>query len=299
MALPSIDRLLHPERETRPLIGSIAAAAWLLIAAAAWFAPRELNLLALAVIAVAIVTWHAGWPAGAGLATVSALNDYIAGTQLGPEYSQHGYLVAATIGTFVALSAPVVLIGCLHAIRAREITHARVDYLTGALNTAGFADALAIEISRHQREKTPFALACLDCTGFRQVNARIGRRNGDALLQLVVDTLKRGLRKTDVIARIGGDEFAILLPQTGLEQAQTVVHQLVDNLHMASAASDVRLNFTVGVGIFPESPSVEDVLAFVDRLMPRARDVGGVPLYETYSTELLVSMATPQPQASA
>lgn len=255
----------------------LSSAAWLLIAAAAWFAPRELDLTALAIIAVTLVTWHTHWSAGLALASASAINAYVAALVLGAEPVAAGYRLVAALGTWVALGVPVALIGCLHAQRAREARHARIDPLTGVLNGAGFNAALEVEIARHGRTGAPFAFALFDCDGFKAFNARIGRRQGDAVLQLIAAALERGLRKTDVVARLGGDDFAVLLPQTGLDEARTAIDPLRDALQLAAAAHDTPVRFTVAVGVFHAAADAGIALDFMDELMARARSAAGAP----------------------
>jgi diguanylate cyclase (GGDEF)-like protein len=268
------------------LVSVYASIGWIVIAVADWMTTYELSLNPFYVIVFCLVTWHSGWRAGLVFVLLSFANQVAIGVVLGHPYSRPTYFLVTNFNKLFSACLLVALVARLKLVHERERTHARVDYLTGALNNMGFFEALSVELARHRREAAPFAVAYLDCDDFKSVNDRLGHRAGDMLLSLIVDTLTRALRKTDVVARLGGDEFAVLLPKTGMAAAQNVVQQVLDSLNMAAAAQDFTVTFSVGVVVFDETPETEDVvLSSADRLMYRAKSEGkNRVVYESAST---------------
>jgi diguanylate cyclase (GGDEF)-like protein len=270
------------QRSSAALILSFAAA-WIFSAAADWYTNYELSLDPFYVLIVCIATWHLGWRWGIAFAVLSVCNQMAIGEVLGHPYSQPAYFFVTNFNKFFSSCLMVALCGRLRVMHQHEKLYARVDYLTGALNNMGFFEALSVELARHRREKEAFSVAYFDCDNFKNVNDRHGHRAGDELLRLIVHTMKRCLRKTDVIARLGGDEFAVLLPKTAQQPAESVVQELLYALNMAIAANDFSVTFSVGVGVFPETPASEDVvLSFAEHLMYRVKADGkNSAVYET------------------
>jgi diguanylate cyclase (GGDEF)-like protein len=152
---------------------------------------------------------------------------------------------------------------------------ARKDALTGAANRRSFFESALIEIDRMHRYKHAFSLAYIDLDDFKGLNDTMGHDTGDLVLRTVASTIIKNIRSTDIFARIGGDEFVLLLSETGIEQAQAVV----DKLH---AALDERMNrarwpvsFSIGVMTFIRSPSsVDELIKKADALMYAAKREG-------------------------
>jgi diguanylate cyclase (GGDEF)-like protein len=126
----------------------------------------------------------------------------------------------------------------LHEQLRRQAT---VDEVTGLSNHRRFQEALAHEVTRMQRSGRPTALALIDIDDFKQINDTHGHRHGDAVLQLVADTLTNVCRVTDEPARYGGDELAVILAETDLAGAAT----LAEDIRQAVEGSGV----TVSIGI--------------------------------------------------
>ncbi|MBI4003685.1 MAG: GGDEF domain-containing protein [Candidatus Omnitrophica bacterium] len=100
------------------------------------------------------------------------------------------------------------------------------DELTGLHNRRFFLDRWAWECERAKRYQRPLACLMIDVNGFKQVNDRLGHPAGDLVLKHVAQELKTALRQSDILARFGGDEFVIALPETSLEQAEAVADKL-------------------------------------------------------------------------
>lgn len=100
------------------------------------------------------------------------------------------------------------------------------DELTGLYNRRFFLDRWAWECERAKRYQRPLACLMIDINGFKQVNDQLGHPMGDLVLKHVAQELKTALRQADILARFGGDEFVIALPETSLEQAEAVADKL-------------------------------------------------------------------------
>jgi len=146
----------------------------------------------------------------------------------------------------------------LHDQLRRQAT---VDEVTGLSNHRRFQEALAHELTRMQRSGRPTALALIDIDDFKQINDTHGHRHGDAVLQLVADTLTTVCRATDEAARYGGDELAVILAETDLEGATTIA----EDIRRALRGSGV----TVSIGVAALEPAHGDADALIE-----AADVG-------------------------
>jgi diguanylate cyclase (GGDEF)-like protein len=104
------------------------------------------------------------------------------------------------------------------------------DPLTGALNARSFVERLTQELERIRRYSRPLALLYLDLDDFKVVNDRHGHQTGDAVLRLVANATRRALRQSDVIGRLGGDEFGVLMPETDGAVAEAAALRLVNGI---------------------------------------------------------------------
>jgi diguanylate cyclase (GGDEF)-like protein/PAS domain S-box-containing protein len=150
------------------------------------------------------------------------------------------------------------------------------DFLTGLLNRRHFEDELAKEIERAARYGSPGAVLLIDLDNFKDVNDSFGHKTGDDVLKGVAGLLRQRLRHTDVIARVGGDEFAVLLTQTDADQVQLVADEVVKALARETAVladQSIRITASVGVAMFDGLTDVE-ILAYADLAMYEAKETG-------------------------
>src|SRR3984957_5811501 len=140
--------------------------------------------------------------------------------------------------------------------------HATTDPLTGLYNRRFFDDYFEKEINRSMRYTHKLALVVFDLHRFKEVNDRFGHPQGDTLLQMAASTLRKSLRTSDYAFRIGGDEFALLLPQSDTEQASALSRRL----RAAYANSIEPLNLRIplaldyGLAVYPEDGELQEVL---------------------------------------
>ncbi len=182
----------------------------------------------------------------------------------------------------VALEGHVAIVAGLADVSAHKATeealrHAALhDPLTGLANRALFFDALDREMKRARRSTgARFAVLFIDLDGFKEVNDSFGHEIGDALLVGVADRLRRCLRPSDLAARIGGDEFSVLLVDLGEgRQAELVAERIDRELSEPQRVHDYRIvpSASIGIVIGDEAyDTPDDVLRDADRAMYRAK----------------------------
>jgi diguanylate cyclase (GGDEF)-like protein/PAS domain S-box-containing protein len=166
----------------------------------------------------------------------------------------------------------------------QQIDHqARYDSLTGLPNRRQLLEQLDLELSRALRHGQNGALLFMDLDNFKTINDALGHQAGDAVLKQVAERLLRNLRKEDIAARMGGDEFVILLPHLdhSLERAarksQDIAKKLTKVLTVPFAVDSQELNITssIGISLFPErTKAAEDILKQADTAMNQAKTAG-------------------------
>lgn len=217
------------------------------------FGPREAATLMLLVSGIAIAR------------TLSGVGPFA-------DYSTNESLVLLQVWTGITAVTSLVLAAVVAAQRDIQGTWrelAVTDPLTGLANHRQLINALEAEIRRSRRTAQPLAVVLLDLDGLKQINDRHGHLAGSLAIRRVAEALLGSCRATDTAARFGGDEFALVLPETGEAAAWHVARGVVDRL--ATDAEKPNLSISVGVAVYPgHGETVEALLNAAD-----------VALYET------------------
>lgn len=153
----------------------------------------------------------------------------------------------------------------------------RTDPLTGALNRRGFDELVERELARAGRHGHPLALALIDLDDFHQTNTAHGHAGGDAVLRHLVAVCQLHLRSTDAIARIGGDEFVLLLPETPAADSMSTLLRLQRSLAQRPLQLDdtrVPVHFSAGVAQWQAGEPVDGLLRRADAALYAAKRVG-------------------------
>jgi diguanylate cyclase (GGDEF)-like protein len=146
------------------------------------------------------------------------------------------------------------------------------DPLTGLYNRRGFDDHLGASISRSVRYGWSFGLVLLDLDGFKAVNDRIGHQGGDTVLRQVGEQLRHGLRAGDIAARVGGDEFALLLHIDGPNSIEAIL----DRLHGHQGNNEGEITWTAGLAMCPdEASTVDDLYRVADQRLYESKAASG------------------------
>jgi diguanylate cyclase (GGDEF)-like protein len=166
-------------------------------------------------------------------------------------------------------------IGALIA-RAAELQRtqhlAMTDALTKVANRRALRDALRRELARAQRSRSSLALLMLDVDGFKAINDQLGHAHGDQALQLLARCLRRVTRQGDLVARIGGDEFALMLPETSAPEARAIGERIRAQLARAGD-SGVRIEVSIGCALAePGTSNPTALLAAADQDLYRDKN---------------------------
>ncbi len=154
------------------------------------------------------------------------------------------------------------------------------DPLTGFFNHRYLHERLSEEIVRAVRNRQPLSVVMLDLDDFKLVNDTFGHVYGDQVLVRVADLVRSTLRASDVAARYGGDEFALILPETGRDEASRVAERILDAFRASPFAAEGRRPFPIGASIgiatHPfDGRSATDLIAIADLGLYDAKDAGG------------------------
>jgi len=197
------------------------------------------------------------------------------------------FLQRAMLWAMVALSG--VTATCQYWSQVRTCTKSRdrieeltfVDVLTGLYNNRYLDAALAVEVARTIRHGRDLSLAYIDLDNFKPINDRLGHTVGDQVLAGMAEVIKNSARKNDIVARVGGDEFVMVLPETPLVGARVVADRVCE--HVAGYSLEVSpeervdgARCSIGLAEYAgKDMTPRQFVAAADEAMYRAKRAGG------------------------
>jgi diguanylate cyclase (GGDEF)-like protein len=190
-----------------------------------------------------------------------------------------------SVGTWFVMLSAFCLAGLVVSFLRQRLTRllsilaraARIDPLTGVLNRGGFEERFAQEIGRARRNDEPLTLLVADIDRFKQINDRFGHAVGDEVLEGVAQVLSESTRTPDVVARLGGEEFAVLLSQATCEEGVDIAERIrQDMTRMAPPhCGPIAVTVSIGVASFPGDGTCGDSLfRRADAAVYAAKDLG-------------------------
>ncbi|HUK13491.1 MAG TPA: GGDEF domain-containing protein [Thermoanaerobaculaceae bacterium] len=261
-------------RRSRGFILLAGALLILLLGVVNYLTGPELRFYVFYWLPIAMVAWFAGQRWGYAAVVASGACWALAnGTEwLAERPSVLVWNTAVSVLSFALLAH---LIARLRLLVDQEHETARTDYLTGIANARAMSEALQAEIGRARRRGAPLTLAYVDLDDFKQVNDRLGHEAGDRALAAIAQAIRGNLRAGDSVARIGGDEFAFLLPETDQAQAPAVVDRVLARMREAVTRARLSITFSVGaVTCRGFDGTAEELLRRADGLMYEAKQGG-------------------------
>ena len=225
---------------------------------------RLLIFSAVVIILLAGVRFIYGLSGTGNASAVTLLSDLYAITTL-------GYLVTAVLATFGVLS--------VYNERLTEDIERRatIDPLTNIFNRRAFIGAAERELARGDRSGRYPCLLMLDIDHFKKINDTWGHAAGDQVLIKMTEALQAALREQDVLARFGGEEFSILLPETDRQGAIILAERLRDSVASVIARvgqKTVRITSSIGIAVARDGDTLDDVVGRADQAMYAAKEAG-------------------------
>jgi diguanylate cyclase (GGDEF)-like protein len=224
---------------------------------------------------VSLVAWYAGWWSAAVMAVATApawLLSEMWTTAPGTHPAVPYWNVAIRFAGFLVVSYTV---SALRASLDRESELERTDPLTGVANLRSFYELAEAEIARARRYTHPFTVAYIDLDGFKAINDHLGHTAGDDVLRTVARGIKDSVRRTDLVARVGGDEFVVLLPETSAAPARLVIRKVQEVVARVTVPDGSTLGSSMGVATYFSPPATVDALMqTADSLMYDAKGAG-------------------------
>jgi diguanylate cyclase (GGDEF)-like protein len=207
-----------------------------------------------------------------------AANHWDLEAAFGSESSYGGFAWSGQVGRMIVLVGAGV-IGAAVALRGHQWRHlSGKDALTGLANRAWLEERLEEEMSRARRSGQPLSVGVLDLDSFRELNSAHGHAGGDLALQTVARRLRQSIRKSDLAARLGGDELVIVFPDTEAAQAVLRLESLrreVAGLSVQAGRAAFTVTISVGVASFPaDGTGTAEVLAAADARTFEAKHLG-------------------------
>jgi len=173
---------------------------------------------------------------------------------------------------------------------AKAEQRARVDELTSLFNRRHFDESLKQEIDRHSRYGGALGLVLVDLDFFKAYNDKYGHMAGDKILAQIGQLVERSVRTTDIAFRYGGDEFAILLPQTVTDDAFIVAERVRGKIASEMRGKQIRITASLGLASWPgDGVTPDEILTAADRALYYAKQTGGDRTY--VASKMLPSLA--------
>lgn len=216
----------------------------------------------------AIATWYISRNSGYILIVGSMVLWLIINRLVGETYSSE---IIRYWNTLIRLVVFVFMIRLVdefkHALYHQRLL-AHTDYLTGIANNREFFFQAETELQRARRFEHPISLAYIDVDDFKRINDQFGHSEGDRVLQFIANEIQAVIRQTDTVARIGGDEFVVLLPDTDESGAGAIIQKITDTLRQGTQSLASLPTLSIGVVTYHKTPErAYDLLNRADEAM--------------------------------
>jgi diguanylate cyclase (GGDEF)-like protein len=240
-----------------------------------YFTGFQTSFAPIYMLPVAVIAWFRGRTTGLVAAFAAGAVQFVFDLAAAGSIRFLAGIAWNTLSVVFLASFMALTLALLHDVLDQESNLARTDPITEVNNARGFGEQLAAEMARSRRYGRPFSVAYIDLDDFKQVNDRLGHETGDSLLRLVGSTIRAAIRESDTVGRLGGDEYAVVFPETGAEAAIGVGEKLIGALTKLSDSGDWRISASVGIVTYSVPPETSDeVLGRADDLMYQAKRAG-------------------------
>ena len=234
----------------------------------------DLRLGILYVVPVLLAASYDGLGWGIAFALATALLRFGVGIDQLPLDTSLQVRLLNEAGYLTVVGVAIAGLSQLRRTQAQLELLATHDPLTTVLNARAFASQLAQELGRNRRYGRPLALIYLDLDDFKKVNDAHGHATGDAVLRLVADAMRSAVRQADVVGRLGGDEFGVLMPETDGTLAHAVATRLAGGIRTVFRGTP---SVTASIGVVAVSGTeagTDELLRKADQAMYAAKRAG-------------------------
>ena len=219
-------------------------------------------------VPIYFLTWFAGLAPGVIITVVASATFVFIDLNGKPLHLNSAGFYWDHLARFCFLLITAILLGRLRESYRLASESSRSDFLTGLANRREFFAVAEQERLRAARYGKCVSVAYMDLDGFKEVNDKLGHSAGDAILMEVANALRANLRATDVVARMGGDEFVLLLPETDPAAAKTKLEQLQTILLELARERNWPVTYSIGLVTFTRPPkSTDEMIGEADHLM--------------------------------
>lgn len=288
------------ERLTRAAILAFAACGVVVVGGVDYLTGYEVSMSLFYLVPVGVAAWYAGRWTGIAIAALSCISWYIADLAAGDQYSHPAIPVWNALVRFGYFLTTGLLLTALRKSLLDQQHLAQTDALTGLYSRRAFEHRLEHDLALTQRRRSCLTLAYVDLDGFKAINDTHGHAGGDRALRAIGRVLKGSVREADTAARVGGDEFALVLPDTDGRGAQQFVAKLTRELQDAPEATHWGVTCSIGVvTILDSTTSPERAVAAADALMYEVKHRGkGAVAFNVLGEAVPLRAAADGPQAA-
>jgi len=234
----------------------------------------ELEISPLYFLPVGFVSWQLGSRTGFFFAALSAAAWQASNAVTGLDGAGTLVQVWNTCVHLAGFSVVALLVAELHERLERERDLSRNDALTGLANGNTFRERATLEVARTRRWRRPLTLACLDLDDFKAINDEFGPAVGDEVLRTVAVSLRSAIRSTDLAARLDGDRFTLLFPETDKAGARVVLETVLGRLHQDLTRGGWPVTASIGSVTTIEATSPESLLRQADQVLYEVKKAG-------------------------
>jgi len=242
-------------------------------------------------VPLAVVAWKVGTRRAIALGVVASALWLGADLAAGAEYSHWVVPTWNTLARFAVFALVIGLLAMLRQSLDAQSHLARVDPLTEVRNARAFLEEATEVVAECHRADRPVTLVYLDLDNFKNINDALGHSGGDDVLQAVAAALTQSTRSNDLVGRLGGDEFGVVLNGTGTSAAVTVMDDMLERVKANLSSVPLPVTFSAGAVTLLVAPErLDDAIGAADALMYEVKRSGK-------ATYRHVTLGTDLPQA--